>query len=52
MVPDLSAVIEKELSAARTGLGSEGVGGTEHLSAGLDGVKTLPDHTDNGTGEH
>jgi hypothetical protein len=36
----------------RTGLGSEGVGGTEHLSAGLDGIKTLPDHTDDGAGKH
>jgi hypothetical protein len=33
-------------------LGSEGVGGTEHLSASLDGIKTLPNHTDNGAGKH
>jgi hypothetical protein len=32
--------------------GSEGVGGTKHDSAGLDGVKTLPDHADNWAGEH
>ena len=33
-------------------LGSEGVGSTEHLSAGLDGIKTFPDHTNDGPGGH
>ena len=36
----------------RTGLRSKRVGGAEHLAAGLDGVKTLPDHRDDGAGSH
>lgn len=31
---------------------SKGVGGAEHGTAGLDGVKALPDHADNGAREH
>ncbi len=30
----------------------EGVGGAEHNTAGLDGVKSLPDHGDDGAGGH
>lgn len=32
--------------------GLEGVGSTEHDAAGLDGVKSLPDHGDDGAGGH
>ena len=32
--------------------GRLGVGSAQHDSAGLDGVETLPDHTDDGAGKH
>lgn len=37
---------------ARTDGRLEGVGGAEHNTASLDGVKSLPDHGDDGAGGH
>ena len=37
---------------ARTRSRSEGVGRAEHDTAGLDGVKALPDHRDDGASSH
>ena len=42
----------KRREERRTGRGRERVGRAEHGTAGLDGVKTLPNHSDNGTGSH
>lgn len=36
----------------RTDEGLEGVGSTEHDAPGLDGVKSLPDHGDDGSRSH
>jgi hypothetical protein len=41
-----------EVTTDGSGLGSEGVGGTEDLAAGLDGITALPDHGADGAGAH
>lgn len=41
-----------EVTTDGTGGGSQGVGGTEEDTAGLDGVLALPDHSADGTAEH
>ena len=51
-VADVSADINAEVAADGAGLGVEGLGGTEHLSAGLDGVVAFPDHSADGAGAH
>ena len=42
----------RSVAGKRTRGGRERVGGAEHGAAGLDGVKALPDHRDNGAGGH
>jgi hypothetical protein len=51
-VADVSADGEGKVTSDGTGGGSQGVGGTQDGSTGLDGVQTLPDHTDDGTRVH
>lgn len=41
-----------EVTTDGTGGGSQGVGGTEEDTAGLDGVLTLPDHSADGAAQH
>jgi hypothetical protein len=41
-----------EVTTDGTGGGSQGVGGTEENTAGLDGVLTLPDHGADGAAQH
>ena len=41
-----------EVTTDGSGLGGEGVGGTEDLAAGLDGITALPDHGADGAGAH
>ena len=36
----------------RTRVRGEGVGGAKHRTASLDGIETLPDHSDDGAGSH
>ena len=38
--------------STRTRSRGEGVGGTEHGTAGLNSIETLPDHGDNGARGH
>ena len=49
-VDDVSADIDAEITSDGTWLRVEWLGGTEHLSTGLDGVVTLPDHAADWTG--
>ena len=49
-VDDVSADIDAEVTADGAGGGVEGLGGTEHLAAGDDGVVALPDHGADGAG--
>lgn len=44
--------VDQDRVALLTDRRGEGVGSTEHDSASLDGIKTLPDHTDNGARGH
>lgn len=49
---DVSADGEGKVTSDGTRGGGQGVGGTQDGSTGLDGVQTLPDHTDDGTRVH
>ena len=49
---DVAAHVEGVVTADSAGGGGEGVGGTEHDTAGLDGVLALEDNADDGAGEH
>ena len=49
-VDDVATDIDAEVTADGAGLGVEGLGGTEHLAAGDDGVVALPDHSADGAG--
>lgn len=51
-VADVSADGEGKVTSDGTGGGLQGVGGTQDGSTGLDGIQTLPDHTDDGAGVH
>ena len=49
-VTDVAADVDAEVTTDGAWLGLEGLGGTEHLAAGKDGVVTLPDHGADGAG--
>ena len=49
-VDDVSADIDAEITSNSTWLRVEWLGGTEHLSTGLDSVVSLPDHAANWAG--
>ena len=49
-VDDVSADIDAEITSDGAWLGIEWLGGTEHLSSGLDSVVSLPDHAANWAG--
>jgi len=51
-VDDVAANSEGIVTTDRANGGGEGVGGTKHDTAGLDGIKTLPDHGDDGARGH
>lgn len=51
-VQDVAADLDAEVSADGSGQGIGGVGGSQHLAAGLDDVQALPDHGDDGSGAH
>lgn len=51
-VADVAASDNGKVAADGAGLRGQGVGGTEQDTAGLDGVKALPDHGDNGAAQH
>jgi len=51
-VADVTADIDAVVTTDGAGLGVEGLGSTEHLAAGEDGVVTLPDHSADGAGGH
>jgi len=48
-VTDVAANLDAEISPDGAGGGVGGVGGAEHHAAGLDGIETLPDHSEHGT---
>jgi hypothetical protein len=56
MVPTIAAFSlpnrDDDRRRARTRSGRQRVGGTEHGTAGLDGLETLPNHGDDGAGRH
>ena len=48
--PDYKHIhLDAEVTPDGAGGGVGGVGGAEHHAAGLDGVETLPDHSEHGT---
>ena len=49
---DVPSNIDAEISSDGSGLGVDGVGGAQHLAAGLDNVVAFPDHGDNGARRH
>jgi len=51
-VADVAADLNSEVTADGARSRVSGVGSTEHDTAGLDDVKTLPAHSNNGTGGH
>lgn len=51
-VQDVASDLDAEVSADGSGQGIGGVGGSQHLAAGLDDVQALPDHRDDGSGAH
>ncbi|GMT02925.1 hypothetical protein PENTCL1PPCAC_25098, partial [Pristionchus entomophagus] len=51
-VADVAANLDGEVSADGSGSGGERVGGSEHDTALLDDVESLPDHGDDGSGDH
>jgi len=48
-VADVAANSQGKVTTDGTRGRGKGVGGTEHHTASLHGIKTLPDHSDNGT---
>lgn len=51
-VDDVAADLDAEVTTDGAGQGVGGVGGTEHLTAGLDHIEALPDHGHHGAGVH
>ena len=51
-VQDVAADLDAEVTTDGSGQGVSGVGGSQHLAAGLDHVQALPDHGDNGSRAH
>ena len=51
-VADVSADVNAEVTADSAGIGVERLSGTEHLTAGEDGVGSLPNHAADGSGDH
>ena len=49
---NISANIDAVVATDGAGGGVEGLGGTEHLSAGQDSVVAFPNHSTDGAGVH
>ncbi len=49
---DVSSSDDAEISSDGSGVGLEGISGTEKDSSGSNGVLAFPDHTDNGARKH
>jgi len=51
-VDDVAANLDAEITTDGAGQGVSWVGSTQHLTAGLDHIKTLPHHGNHWTGVH